>query len=410
MRAHKYSDTDPLIDPATGQLDPVEFRRRLKGWLAVLVAFAILFGGVGFVATKGFEAYSSFKTAKDFPGPPTDEVELIIPKNSTALQIGKILVDAGVVKDAKKFQDTAMTRPDLWGKVQAGKYRIDRGIPSLMALQELVDPTRAVHNWMQLREAQRLDPQLIAAMAAGTKISKEEVMAYFTTTKPADARLPAWATSPVASDLTTVQSWEGLVFPDNYDIPDSPKVSDVVRLSSAQFTAVTSKLDFYNVAQNLDFGPQYKTATANQKAYLALVVASIIDREVFRAEDRPRVARVIYNRLAAGMPLQLDSTVAYSVKKTDTIWTSDADRSAANKSPYNTYIAKGLPPTPISSPAEAAMSAAINPEAGDWLYFMPVNLDTGQTEFSKDVTAHNAAVAQLQTWCAASEANKKKCS
>ena len=76
-RGHKYSDTDPLRDPVTGQINPVEFKRRLKGWLAVALAFAVLLGGAGFVASKGYEAYTAFKTQKEFAGPGGTEVQLV---------------------------------------------------------------------------------------------------------------------------------------------------------------------------------------------------------------------------------------------------------------------------------------------------------------------------------------------
>ena len=401
-RGHKYSDTDPLRDPVTGQINPVEFKRRLKGWLAVALAFAVLLGGAGFVASKGYEACTAFKTQKEFAGPGGTEVQLVIPKNSTALQIGKILQEANVVKDAKKFQETATTRPDLWGKVQAGKYKLNTEIPSLTALQQLTDSTRAIRVWMQLREGQRLDPLQINAIAQGTKLQASDILAYLSKTAPTSAGLPSWA--PSKADPA---AFEGFLFPDTYEVPDGVTVQSMVKTISAQFTAVTNKLDFYNAAQSLDFGPQYKNPTPADKAYMALIVASIIEREVSRPEDRPKVARVIYNRLAKGMPLQMDSTTAYAAKKTDSIWTSDEERKST--SAYNTYTAKALPPTPISAPGEAALSAAINPEAGDWLYFTAVNLETGETAFNSDPAAHQQAVAQLQAWCSASPDNKKFC-
>jgi UPF0755 protein len=404
MRAHKYSDVDELRDPVTGRIDRAELRRRVKGWLAVALAFGVLLGGGGYAATKGYEAYTAVKTAKDFPGPGGDEIQVVIPRSSSALQIGKILVDAGVVKDAKTFQDAGSMRPDLLAKVQAGKYRLNKTIPALTALQELADPGRAIRVWLQLREGQRLDPQQITAIAQGAKLRVNDVTAYLTKTKPSDMGLPAWAPSKAGTSAV-----EGFLFPDKYEVPDGVKVDAMVKTITAQFNAEASKLDFYNAAQALDFGPQYKGAPPAQKAYLALVVASIIEREVSLPQDRAKVARVIYNRLAKGMKLELDSTVAYSVKKLDTIFTSAADRGAGNRSPYNTYQVKGLPPGPISAPAEAAMAAALNPEPGDWLYFMPINLDTGETVFSSDLAGHAAAQAQFQAWCNASPDNLKKC-
>lgn len=402
-RTHRY-DREPLRDPATGQIDPVELRRRLKGWAAVLVAFAVLFGGAGFVALKGYEAYTSMKTAKDFPGPGSGELQLVIPKNSTALQIGKLLQDGGVIKDAKKFQDTASMRPDLWGKVRAGKYKIVKGIPALTALQQLIDPTRAIRVMFQLKEAQRVDPLIINALAVGTKLPAADFKAQLAK-QPSDLGFPKWVN--VAPADKGLARYEGLLFPDTYEVPDGVKADEMIKSIAGNFTAVMTKTDFYNQAQTMDFGPQYAKASADQKAYLALVIASIIEREVYRADDRPKVARVIYNRLKIGMGLSLDSTVAYFRNKTGTIWTTPADR--AVQSPYNTYLTPGLPPTPIAATAEAALTAAVNPADGAWLYFVPIDLDTGETAFTNTPAEHAAASAQLQAWCAASPEHKKKC-
>nr|NLI49158.1 endolytic transglycosylase MltG [Propionibacterium sp.] len=398
MRSHKY-DTDPLRDPETGRIDPVEFKRRLKGWLAVALAFAVLLGGGGFLAVKGYQWYADYVTARDFTGPGQAEVAVVIPPASSSLTIGKLLVEAGVVKNAEKFRETASSRPDLWQKVQAGKYNLQTQIPALTALQQLTDPSRAIRVWLLLREGQRLDPTQINEIAKVTKLDAAAIRTYLSVTTPAAMGIPAWAPQTVAPTAA-----EGFLFPDTYEVPDGVKPETMVKKAIAQFNAITKKLDFEAQAETLNFGT---TQPNLSKAYKALIVASIIDREVFLPEDRGKVAQVIYNRLAQGMKLDMDSTVAYAVGKTDGVFTTEAQRKTA--SPYNTYLNAGLPPGPISAPGEAALSAAINPEPGDWLYFVSVNLDTGETVFSADLTAHKAAVAQLQAWCAASEANRKKC-
>ncbi|HEY9293616.1 MAG TPA: endolytic transglycosylase MltG, partial [Microlunatus sp.] len=124
---------------------------------------------------------------------------------------------------------------------------------------------------------------------------------------------------------------------------------------------------------------------------------SLIEAEVNRPADRPKAARVIYNRLAAGMPLQLDSTVHYAIGRRGKVTTTAQER--ANKSPYNTYVHKGLPPGPIGAPGKAALEAAANPAAGDWLYWVAVNPDSGETVFTKTKAEHDAAVARFQQWC-----------
>src|SRR5690606_16365559 len=132
-----------------------------------------------------------------------------------------------------------------------------------------------------------------------------------------------------------------------------------------------------------------------------VTVASIVEREAGSAnpDDRARVARVIVNRLAQDMPLQMDSTVHYAVNDYATTTTTDEQR--AVDSPYNTYKHKGLPPGPIAAPGRAALEAATSPAAGDWLYFVTVNLDTGETRFAVTYEEHEANVALFQQWCQA---------
>ncbi|MGL4831648.1 MAG: endolytic transglycosylase MltG, partial [Propionibacteriaceae bacterium] len=78
------------------------------------------------------------------------------------------------------------------------------------------------------------------------------------------------------------------------------------------------------------------------------------------------------------------------------------DEDRKSDSPYNTYVVKGLPPTPIGSPGKASLQAAVAPTAGDWLYFTTVNLDTGETLFEVTIEEHDANVKKFQEWCKAS--------
>jgi UPF0755 protein len=128
-----------------------------------------------------------------------------------------------------------------------------------------------------------------------------------------------------------------------------------------------------------------------------VIVASIIEKEVRRPEDRAKAARVIYNRLANRMPLQMDSTVHYAVNKSDKVTTTPADR--ASSSPYNTYRHVGLPPGPIAAPGKAALQAAANPTPGNWKFFVTVNPDTGATKFATTMAEHDRYVQEFQKWC-----------
>ncbi|MDQ1040422.1 putative YceG family protein [Streptomyces sp. V3I8] len=135
------------------------------------------------------------------------------------------------------------------------------------------------------------------------------------------------------------------------------------------------------------------TAGAERNAmnvYQTVTVASIVQAEAATEADMGKVARVIYNRLDRGMPLQMDSTVNYALNRS-TLKTSRNDTQL--DSPYNTYARMGLPPTPIANPGAQAMRAAVSPAQGDWLYFVTVK--RGDTRFTADYEEHKKNVAEF---------------
>ncbi|MCX4231352.1 endolytic transglycosylase MltG [Streptomyces sp. NPDC020707] len=172
---------------------------------------------------------------------------------------------------------------------------------------------------------------------------------------------------------------EGFLFPATY--PIDKKSTPVSLLSYMVDTA------------NKKFGGGTVTAGAERNAmnvYQTVTVASIVQAEAATKADMGRVARVIYNRLDRGMPLQMDSTINYALNRS-TLRTSENDTRL--ESPYNTYARMGLPPTPIANPGEEAMRAAVAPPQGDWLYFVTVK--RGDTRFTADYEEHKRNVAEF---------------
>jgi UPF0755 protein len=196
--------------------------------------------------------------------------------------------------------------------------------------------------------------------------------------KPAALGLPSYAKN----------NPEGFLYPGTYDVPKGATATTILRLMTAQFAKASAELKLPQTAQRKKLDP-----------YQAVIVASIIAAETNRTEDYPKVARVIYNRLAAGKKLQMDSTIHYVVGRNGGVFTSTAQRNI--DSPYNTYKYAKLPPTPINSPGKDTLSAALNPAAGSWMYFTLVNLDTGETAFASTAQEHMLNVQKLQVWCAA---------
>ncbi|MFI8304317.1 endolytic transglycosylase MltG [Streptomyces sp. NPDC085927] len=126
--------------------------------------------------------------------------------------------------------------------------------------------------------------------------------------------------------------------------------------------------------------------------YQAVTIASIVQAEASSRADMGKVARVIFNRLERGMPLQMDSTVDYALGRSTP---GVRERDIEADSPYNSYARMGLPPTPIDNPGEEAMRAAINPTPGDWLYFITVK--PGDTRFTADYNEHQSDLAEFNS-------------
>ncbi|MFD7405746.1 endolytic transglycosylase MltG [Streptomyces sp. NPDC059866] len=172
---------------------------------------------------------------------------------------------------------------------------------------------------------------------------------------------------------------EGYLFPATYPLPE--KATPEQLLSTMVDTA------------NRKFNGAPIAAGAQRNAmnvYQAVTIASIIQAEAATKADMGKVARVVFNRLERGMPLQMDSTINYALNRTKLRTTLNDTRI---DSPYNSYQRMGLPPTPIDNPGEEAMRAAINPTPGNWLYFVTVK--PGDTRFTADYAEHQRNVAEF---------------
>jgi UPF0755 protein len=169
-------------------------------------------------------------------------------------------------------------------------------------------------------------------------------------------------------------SLEGFLFPDTYDIPDNATAHDVVQMQLA---------DFANKAM-----PSLQGLTP-QKLYATLTVASIAESEARFDPDRPLVAGVIDNRLAAGQLLQVDSSVAYGLGISGAALTA---QQLQTDTPYNTYIHTGLPPTPISNPGVSSIVAAAHPAATPDYYF--ISDCSGHNHYSVTLAQHEQQIAQ----------------
>jgi UPF0755 protein len=172
---------------------------------------------------------------------------------------------------------------------------------------------------------------------------------------------------------------EGYLFPAKYPLDEKATPE---KLLSAMADAANRKFNGAPIAA----GAQRNA----MNVYQAVTIASIVQAEAATDADMGKVARVIFNRLERGMPLQMDSTINYALNRSTLRTTADDTRIS---SPYNSYQRMGLPPTPIDNPGEDAMRAAINPTPGDWLYFVTVR--PGDTRFTADYAQHQRNVAEF---------------
>jgi len=207
----------------------------------------------------------------------------------------------------------------------------------------------------------------------------------------ASARAPALNPVEYGAPAGT-PNLEGFLFPATYDMYKGDSVS---RLVEEQLTAFHENFGASQLAS---------ARALHITPYQLLIVASMVEREAVVPGDRPKIAAVIYNRLAAGMPLGIDASIYYAVEQAEHIptYTGELTESQLHiDSPYNTRTHVGLPPTPISNPGLASIEAAAHPAHVGYLYYVAgadgcgeqVFSDT-QAEFEVDVAAYREAVAR----------------
>lgn len=326
-----------------------------------LAGIAVLLFTFGlFVVRSHNSSTPDFPNVTSVQGLP--EVIIEIPTGSTGSDIGQILFKAKVVKSSASFFRVAVgdSRSE---KIAPGSHRITMKISAAQALDQLLDPSR-IPNLIKIYEGGWKSEVVESLKEYG--FSSQEIDQAFK-----NVRLPRG-----------LNSAEGVLFPAQYTFAKGVTATEAVQAMVDRFTQESvSKLILKG---NQDFTPSE-----------LLTIASIVQAEG-DVKDYPQVARVILNRLKIGMPLQLDSTVHFIKKVRGQIFLST--QSTLINSPYNTYKRYGLPPGPIGSPGVDAMSAALKPASGDWLFFITVA--PGDTRFTKSIDEFN-------NWKSLYEKNRK---
>ncbi len=331
-------------------------KKQRRGGAAVVVALllvvAVVGGGAALVFGIGSRVKDAFSTtaAPDYAGPGRGEVVIEVTPGQTVSQVGVTLEKQDVIKSTQAFFEVANANPES-SSLQPGFYALQLKMPAADALDRLLDPASRVQAKVTLPEGLRLD-ETLERLAGGTELPLKEFKAALK--KAEKLGLPAYAAG----------NPEGFLYPATYDVPPS-----------ADAAAVLGQLfDAYAVAAE-EAGVERTKRDPEE----IVVIASLVEAEARLDADFGKVARVVYNRLEAGMPLQFDSTVNYALNADKEIVTYE---DLGEDSPYNTYQNTGLPPAPINSPGLKAMTAAVNPPDGDWLYFVTTDPEAGTTKFT----------------------------
>ena len=280
----------------------------------------------------------------------TERVEVVINNGDTGQEIAKKLYEAGVVKTSKAFYRQALADKRANG-ISPGIHSLDKKISAESALNQLLDSER---NRGLLRFTEGLRAYEVISI-----LNKSELL---------DGEFSG-NVSP--NQRYGTNNLEGFLFPAQYAFGPGTTVDQAVvqMLERFETAAQESKLD-----------QCYEDYTA----YQCLIIASIAQAEG-DPQDYTKIARVIYNRLAIGMPLQMNTTVEYAAKLRGQIRMSYKQLEINSK--YNTYKYRGLPPSPIGNPGEEAMSASVSPADGDWLFFITVKPQ--DTRFTKSIEQFN---------------------
>jgi UPF0755 protein len=331
--------------------------KRLITWGLLLILVVVAAGGVWAYVNLG-RPYKAYPGAEQF-------VE--IPAGRGLSSIGKSLADAGVVSSKEAFR-LAVWLQGSGRRLQAGEYRFDRP----MTAGEVVDKLAKGDVYVR-------------AITFREGLTVREMAAVFESSGfgSADDFMAASKNAALISELDPdARDLEGYLFPDTYTLPRSVTAVQLIERMVSRFRkAATPELR--------------QAATARGLSVRQLVtLASLVEKETAKAEERPVVSGVYTNRLKIGMGLQCDPTVIYALMLAGRYDGNIRKGDLQIDSPYNTYRYAGLPPGPIAAPGEASLHAAANPADVPYLYF--VSRNDGSHVFSTTLDEHNRNVNEFQ--------------
>ncbi|MCQ8256224.1 endolytic transglycosylase MltG [Streptococcus suis] len=326
----------------------------------------------------------------------TETIQVEIPEGSSTLEIGKILVDNKLIKNATIFNYYSKIKS--YNNFQSGFYNLKQNMSVddiAKALQESGTPTAQkeaagkvliVEGYTLTQIAQAItDNTNTKDKNDKTPFTAEQFMATVTNQDFINrmvATYPKLFASLPAADSGVIYQLEGYLFPAVYEYSDETTIEELVEQMIA---AMDNRLQ-----------PYYETITAkNLTVNEVLTLASLVEKEGSTDEDRRNIASVFFNRLNAAMPLQSNIAILYAQGKLgqETTLAEDAAIDTSIESPYNIYWTPGLMPGPVDSPSLSAIEAVINANTTDYLYFV-ADVTTGNVYFTNNIDEHNQNVAK----------------
>lgn len=343
--------TEPPVADSE-QLPPEPPRRRARLTpLGKLVVFLL-------VILVPFGAFAGYAVKASQGSTTGHDVSVVIEPGSSASKIADELQAAGVIRAAWLFRLYARIHGTA-RNLKPGEYRFRENmsygdVAAILEKGPSVVITRVtIPEGKTVRETAEIFSR-VAGIPVDQFLGEASSGKYNTSILPKGSR-----------------NLEGILFPKTYDLKEGTTAADVIDLMLRQFEKETDPLDMAAQASTLGVTP-----------YEVIIIASMIEREAKVPQDRAKVSRVIYNRLARHMRLQIDATVQYGIyRATGSYKNPLLQTDYTFSSPYNTYLIDRLTPAPIANPGLASIEAALHPADGKWLYYVLIN-DQGEHAFA----------------------------
>lgn len=336
---------------------------RSKGFYAALISFALLAAAVGaglFFAQDSLTQTLSRFQVEDYDGDAGPATLITIESGDSGADVANKMVAADVIKSFDAiYRD--MLRADFI--IFPGAYEFPTQISGKEALRLLIQGDNKITLVSTIPEGLKI-AQIVPKLASDFGLEEQDLNSAIANIM---GELPPQALNA-----------EGYLFPATYTFDPGVSATQIIR---SMLKRTETELAKHGLTLKNSFD--------------VIRLASVLQAEARKTEDFYKASRVFLNRLDIGMLLQSDATVNYGTNG-KTVTTTDAQRADGNL--YNTYVHLGLPIGPIMSPGAVAIDAALRPADGEWLYFVTVNLETGETIFTETFSEHLVAVEQFQAW------------